>query len=50
MDPRALQLVQKESRWGVGGCTYDRSSGVAGVEPLKLWAKVALPPSCLVGF
>lgn len=31
-------------------CTYDRSSGVAGVEPLKLWAKVALPPSCLVGF
>lgn len=30
--------------------TYERSSGVAGVDPLKLWAKVAPPPSCLVGF
>lgn len=28
-------------------CTYDRSNGVAGVDPLKLWAKVAPPPVCL---
>lgn len=28
--------------------TYDRSSGVAGVDPLRLCAKVAPPPSCLV--
>lgn len=33
-----------------GVSTYDRSSGVGGVEPLRLWAKVAAPPSCLAGF
>lgn len=32
------------------GCTYDRSRGVAGVDPDKLCAKVAAPPSCLPGF
>lgn len=30
--------------------TYERSSGVAGCDPLKLCAKLALPPSCRVGF
>lgn len=30
--------------------TYERSSGVAGCDPLKLWAKLVFPPNCLVGF
>lgn len=30
--------------------TYERSRGVAGCDALKLWAKLALAPSCLVGF
>lgn len=34
----------------VVGRTYDRSRGVAGVDPLRLCAKVATPPSCLDGF
>lgn len=42
-------VAQRRRRGWVVGCTYDRSSGVAGVDPaVKLCAKVAPPPSCLV--
>lgn len=34
----------------LGVRTYARSSGVAGVDPLRLCAKVAPPPSCLEAF
>lgn len=50
MDREAYSWDRRKDGGAEVVCTYDRSSGVAGVEPLKLWAKVALPPSCLVGF
>jgi hypothetical protein len=45
-----LKGIDDEKEVTGEGNTYERSSGVAGVDPLKLWAKVAPPPSCLVGF
>jgi hypothetical protein len=27
--------------------TYDKSNGVAGCDPVKLWAKLTFPPICL---
>lgn len=48
-----LQMLGREGRGRVveRKQTYERSSGVAGCDdPLKLCAKLALPPSCLVGF